>query len=155
MKSYIVLDNIRSVHNVASIFRTVECLGVAEIILVGYTPAPVDRFGRARKDFAKVSLGAERTVSWRHFGTTKEVLGFLKEQKAHIVAVEQDKRSVNYKKVKPRFPAVFVFGNEVKGVSAVFLHAADVIAEIPMRGSKESLNVSVAAGIALAQFLDR
>lgn len=154
-KIYVVLHNIRSVHNVGSIFRTADCLGASEIILVGYTPTPNDRFGRPRKDFSKASLGAEKTIQWRHFPKISEALKFLEDRRVYIIAVEQASDAIDYKKIKPKFPVAFVFGNEVGGVPSAVLSRSDVVAEIAMRGSKESLNVSVAAGIALARMLGR
>lgn len=152
---FVVLCDVRSVHNVGSVFRTADCLGVSDIVLVGLTPTPLDRFGRPRKDFIKVSLGAETSVPWRYFKTVSQALAFLKKRQAHIVAVEQSPRSVDYKKIKPRYPVAFVFGNEVRGISVKTLAQCDTVAEIPMRGAKESLNVSVAVGIALSRILGR
>lgn len=151
--TYIVLDNVRSVYNVGSIFRTADCLGVSNIILCGYTPEPVDRFGRLRKDFAKVALGAEKTVIWQHFATIYQVLNFLKKQKVRIIGVEISDNSKDYRKVAIHSPVAFVFGNEVDGISKAVLKKCDLVAEIPMRGEKESLNVSVAVGIAVAGML--
>src|SRR3989338_5093469 len=148
---FVVLHDIRSIHNVGSIFRTANCLGVSEIILAGYTPTPNDRFGRPRKDFSKVSLGTEKTTPWRQFPKISEVLKFLEDRKVYIVAVEQAPNAVDYKKVKPKLPVAFIFGNRWGGVPSEVLSRADVVAEIAMQGSKESLNVSVAAGVALAR----
>ena len=152
---YIVLCNIRSIHNVASIFRTADCLGVSRLILAGYTPAPLDRFGRLRKEFSKVALGAEKSVRWQQFQKISEALSFLEKNKVYKVAVEQALNSIDYKKVKPAFPMAFIFGNEVDGISPSCLAKCDVVAEIPMLGRKESLNVSVAVGIAVARILKR
>lgn len=154
-ETYILLHNIRSVHNVGSIFRTAECLGIKNILLVGHTPCPTDRFGGSRKDFAKVALGAERNISWQYFPNAAAALGNLKKKKVFLVAVEQNPRAVDYKKLRIRFPAAFIFGNEVNGLPKTILEKADAVAEIPMRGKKESLNVSVAAGIALSRVLNR
>ncbi len=154
-KTYVVLYNVRSIHNVGSVFRTADCLGVSEIILVGYTPTPLDRFGRPRKDFIKVSLGAEKSFPWKHFFSAVRALQFLKSNNVSSVAVEQHATALDYRKVKPKFPAAFWFGSEVGGIPAPVLNNCDAIAEIPMHGSKESLNVSVAAGIALARMLSR
>lgn len=150
---FALLHNIRSVQNVASIFRTADCLGVSEVLLVGYTPPPLDRFGRPRKDFAKVSLGAERAVVWRQFKNFSRARAFLKKRRAYVVAVEQSPQSVDYRKVKPRYPLALVFGGEVEGLPPKALSDCDIIAEIPMRGVKESLNVSAAAAIALSRIL--
>ena len=152
---FVVLYNVRSIHNVGSIFRTADCLGVSEIILVGYTPTPIDHFGRLRKDFSKVSLGAETNVSWRYFPKISEALKFLKERGVYIIAIEQAPNSVDYKKVKPIFPNAFIFGNEVGGIPSKILSYCDAVAEIAMHGKKESLNVSVAAGIVLARMLNK
>lgn len=151
---FIVLHNIRSVYNVASIFRTADCLGVGNVLLAGYTPAPVDRFGRPRKDFAKTALGAEKTVSWKHFPTVFQALRFLRQRGAFVIAVEQAPGSKDYKKIKPRFPVAFIFGNEVEGISSKVFEQCDEVAEIPMHGKKESLNVSVAVGISVARILN-
>ena len=149
MQTVIVLDNIRSVHNVGSIFRTADAVGVDMIYLCGFTPQPVDRFGRARADLSKVSLGAEKTIEWKHFENTTDALKKLKENNFTIVAIEQSENSVDYKKVEVSDKTAFVFGNELKGISKEVLKECDIIAEIPMKGEKESLNVSVSAGIAL------
>ncbi len=147
----LVLHNIRSVHNVGSIFRTADAAGVSKIFLSGYTPLPVDRFGLPRKDFAKVSLGAEHTIPWEQTKTFAQAIKKLKKENCFVVAVEQDKKSVSvfqYKAPANR-PVALVLGNEVRGLSKSALKLCDAIVEIPMHGKKESLNVSVAAGIAL------
>ncbi len=151
----IVLDNIRSVHNVGSIFRTADSVGVSAIYLVGTTPTPVDRFGRKRKDLAKVALGAENSVSWKYFINAKKVINELKDDGYTIIPLEQDRKSIDYKKIKLKEKMVVVFGNEVDGVSKDILRISDQIAEIPMRGKKESLNVAVSAGIFLFRILDK
>jgi 23S rRNA (guanosine2251-2'-O)-methyltransferase len=150
----IILHNIRSVYNVGSIFRTADASGVAEIILSGYTPTPLDRFDRPRNDFAKVSLGAEKTVPWRYVKTLSQTLAKLKKETYFLAALEQDKSSQNlFTFILPKNTSheklALVVGNEVRGISKSILKKCDVILEIPMRGKKESLNVSVATGIAL------
>lgn len=153
MKNIVILDNIRSVHNVGSIFRTADVAGIDMIYLCGYTPQPVDRFGRVRADFAKVSLGAEKTVKWKYFDNTPNALKELKESNFTIIAIEQAENSIDYKKIKVSEKTAFVFGNEPNGISKEVLDKCDIIAEIPMKGEKESLNVSVSAGIALFRIL--
>lgn len=153
----VILPNIRSVHNVGSIFRTADAAGIQKIYLVGVTPDPIDRFGRDRTDIAKVALGAEKTVTWEHTETLDEVVKKLKELGYYIVALEQDDKSIDYKEItlpadKQHF--AFIVGEETKGLSAEELSLADIIAEIPMRGEKESLNVSVATGVALFRILN-
>ena len=152
----VVLDNIRSTFNVGSIFRTADGLGIGKIILGGTTPAPVDRFGRERKDIAKVSLGAEKSVAWKYEKNILPIIKKLKKDEYQIIAVEQAQNSVDYKKIKinPKKGVCFVMGEEVNGISPKILKLADVIAEIPMRGKKESLNVSVAFGVALFRILN-
>ncbi len=150
----LIAHNIRSVHNVGSLFRTADAAGVSKIILSGYSPTPKDRFGRERSDFAKVSLGAEKTMSWVYVKTPGQTLTTLSAQGFYIVAIEQDLGSqdlfsfslppgVSLEKL------VVIMGNEVRGVSKPLLARCDAILEIPMHGTKESLNVSVSAGIAL------
>ena len=147
-----VLHNIRSVHNVASMFRTADGAGVAKIYLTGFTPAPVDRFGAPVPQFAKVSLGAEKSMPWEKVWRVGDVMKRLKREGYVIVALEQSKNSVPYYSLKASSsklkPIALMVGNEVRGIPLVLLRRADVIMEIPMRGSKESLNVSVAFGIA-------
>lgn len=154
MKLCLILHNIRSVHNVGSIFRTADAAGVSEIFLSGYTPTPLDRFGLPRKDFNKVSLGAELTVPWRKVATFGQAAALCKKSGYLIAAVEQDARATSLFSYTPNptQPVALVFGNEVRGVSKQSLRLCDVILEIPMRGKKESLNVSVSAGIALYRF---
>ncbi len=151
----LVLHNIRSVHNVGSIFRTADAAGVSKIILSGYTPLPIDRFGRERKDFIKVSLGAEKSVPWVQKKNIASVVRELKKENYFVVAVEQDARSTSLFEYKPpkNKPLAIIVGNEVRGLSKQTLKLCDAVVEIPMRGKKESLNVSVAAGIALFTIL--
>lgn len=148
-QAVLVLHNIRSTHNVGSIFRTAEAAGISKIYLTGYTPAPTDRFGRIQKEIKKTALGAEEIVPWEHASRTSDVLKKLKKEDFYIVGVEQSKQSVDYKTIRPKQKTAFIFGNEVNGLSPQILKQCDVIAEILMRGMKESLNVSVAAGIIL------
>lgn len=150
----LVLCDVRSAHNVGSIFRTADGAGVSKAWLCGYTPAPVDRFGRTRKDLAKVSLGAEKAVPWEHADDAVKLVRKLRKDGYFVVAVEQDERALDYRKLKPNFPLALVLGNELGGVPKRVLDECDAVAEIPMRGAKESLNVSVAAGIALFRFAE-
>lgn len=149
---FLILHNLRSVHNVGSIFRTADAAGVTKIYLVGYTPTPIDRFGRARKDLAKVALGAETSVPWEYYRRINVLLRELRVQKLSIVAVEQDKHSVDYRDFRPKEATAFILGNEVNGIPKGVLALCDTIVEIPMHGKKESLNVSVSAGIVLFQY---
>jgi 23S rRNA (guanosine2251-2'-O)-methyltransferase len=156
----VVLDNVRSVHNVGSIFRTADAVGASKIYCCGITPSPLDRFGNVRADFAKVALGAEKSVAWEAgdaAGGTKstaDILHALKKDGWKIFAVEQAKNSVPYYEAfeGPRDASseqkiALILGAEVDGVSPEALALADAVLEIPMRGKKESLNVAVAFGI--------
>ena len=147
----LLLDDIRSVHNVGSIFRTAECAGISKIYCAGTTPAPLDRFGRKRPDFAKVALGAEDLISWEHLNQSAvlRLIKALKKQGFKVVSLEQDPSSVDYHKIKATKKMLVILGNEVGGVSKPLLRLSDQIAEIPLKGKKESLNVSVAAGVFL------
>lgn len=144
-----VLDNIRSAHNVGSIFRTADGAGITTLYLVGQTPAPIDRFGRERSDIKKVALGAEKIVEWKYFKESRDAVSALAEEGYTIVAVEQSDRAVDYRSFEMRGEKkiALVCGNEVEGVSIPFLEAASHIIDIPMNGEKESLNVAVAFGI--------
>jgi 23S rRNA (guanosine2251-2'-O)-methyltransferase len=151
---HILLHDIRSVYNVGAIFRTADAIGVSKIYLSGYSPTPNDRFGRPRKDFAKCALGSEKTVTWEFIESPKKLIENLKSDGVQVITVEQAESSVDYKKIKPKEKTLIIFGNEVEGVSKDFLKISDVIAEIPMNGKKESLNVSVSAGIVLFHLFD-
>ncbi|MDO8557485.1 MAG: RNA methyltransferase [Candidatus Jorgensenbacteria bacterium] len=145
-----VLHNIRSVHNVGSIFRTADAVGVSKIYLTGITPTPLDRLGKFRMDFTKVSLGAEKTVPWEYAARTASTIKKLREDGYLVCAIEQSPRSVPYNRLKTKQKKIaLVFGNEVRGLPPSVLSACDKVLEIPMHGMKESLNVSVAFGIAV------
>lgn len=148
-KNILILHNIRSVENVGAMFRTADAAGINKIYLTGYTPTPLDRFGRKRKDLAKSALGAEEFVPWEQKKNISPLLAKLKKENFMIIGIEQAKNSVDYKKVKLLNKNAFLVGTEVTGIPKNILEKCDIIAEIPMRGQKESLNVSVALGIAL------
>ncbi len=150
----LILDDIRSAENVGSIFRTSDAIGISKIYLLGITPDPIDRFGRNRKDIAKSALGAEITIGWEHRNDKIELIKELKDSGYKIVSLEQTKDSLDYKKLSINENIALVVGNEVNGVSKEILELSDIKIEIPMRGGKESLNVSVATGIALFRLFD-
>jgi len=147
----VVLDNIRSRENVGSIFRTADGAGVGKIYLCGITPTP------PHGKISKTALGAEGYVSWEYRAKTWQVLRELKVKslKFKVIGLEQTKDSQNIFKFKPKFPLVLILGNEVKGLSPQILKYCDKKISIPMYGKKESLNVSVAAGIAVYTILDK
>ena len=186
----VILNNIRSNENVGSIFRTCDAVGVSKIILVGYTPTPVDRFGRENQGLTKASLGAEQFVKWEKAKDLKEAINNLQNySSAHvsectdkillnfsscslqsssqgihkymhsnnfeIIGIEQNKKAIDYRKLKitKTKNIALVFGNEVEGLSKADLKLCDVVAQLPMLGRKESLNVAVCVGVVLYSLL--
>ena len=144
-----VLDNIRSLYNVGSIFRTADAFSVDKIYLSGYTPAPIGE--KQKREIHKTALGAEEFIEWEKFGKTWKLLENLKKQGFYIIGLETDKKALNISKFDlqaSKKKMVLVVGNEVKGLSKEVLKRCDKIVKIPMLGKKESLNVSVAFGIA-------
>jgi 23S rRNA (guanosine2251-2'-O)-methyltransferase len=142
----VVLDNIRSMHNVGSVFRTGDAFLIRGIYLCGYTPQPPHR------DIHKTALGATETVAWRHFPATLDAIRVLKEESYTVLAVEQTEGSMRLTELPPALaagPLAVVFGNEMSGVDAAALALCDGSVEIPQWGMKHSLNVSIAAGIVL------
>jgi len=145
----LVLDNVRSLQNVGTIFRTADAVGIKKIYLCGITPSPLDEFGRKRQQMTKISLGAEDSVSWERVGQTYRVLDKLKKRGYKIFAIEQGKNSIPYFKISvpKNKKIVLVLGHELKGVSAGSLKRVDKILEIPMFGKKKSLNVAIAFAV--------
>jgi 23S rRNA (guanosine2251-2'-O)-methyltransferase len=154
-QSILILPSIRSALNVGAIFRTADAVGISKIYLTGVTPRPTDRFGRIQKDIAKSALGAETWVPWEYKKTLIPLISKLKKEGYTIVALEQDKRAVDYRKIKVPKKVAIIVGEEVNGLDKKILDKCDTIAFIPMHGKKESLNVSVATGIALFRILDK
>ena len=147
---YIIAHNIRSLHNVGSIFRTADSLGVSKIYLTGYTGAPPD------PKIAKVALGAEEYVPWEKSKSLIRLIKKLRTVGVRTAALENNVAlTVSLQKYKPRFPLALILGEETKGHTKKILELVDDIIEIPMRGKKESLNVSVAAGIAIFSLLKK
>ena len=151
----VLLHNVRSAHNVGSIFRTADAAGVAHVYLSGYTPRPVDAFGRIQKEIAKTALGAETYLPWGYEKSPGKILADLRTAGWYIVGVEQDARAKGYRSLKTKNKTIFIFGNEVRGISKPLRDMCDEIVEIPMRGRKESLNVAVATGIVLFHVFPR
>ena len=145
----LILHDIRSAYNVGAMFRTADGAGVGKIYISGYTPRPIDRFGRTQGEIEKTSLGASLSVPWEDINSLSDLLKNLKNEGVKVVALEQTESSIDIKSL-PKFEEVaFIVGNEIDGVSKESLDLADIIVELPMLGQKESLNVSVAAGIIL------
>jgi len=149
----VVLDNIRSMHNVGSVFRTADGFLIDGICLCGFTPQPPHR------DIHKTALGATETVDWLHYDNTILAVDALKQKGFKVYAIEQTEGSISLEKFKQLHtnannePLAFVFGNEVDGVEEAVIEACDGVIEIPQWGMKHSLNISVAAAIVLWEFV--
>ncbi len=139
---FVICDNVRSLENVGSIFRTADALGVTKIFLCGISGTPPEQ------KISKTALGAEKVIPWEYYKQTWRLLEKLKKEGVMIVALEQDKKSIDIKHFVPKFPLALIVGHEVKGISPKTLSKADAIVHLPMLGEKESLNVSVAFGVA-------
>jgi 23S rRNA (guanosine2251-2'-O)-methyltransferase len=144
-KIIVVLDNIRSMHNVGSVFRTADAFLIEAIFLCGYTAQPPHR------DINKTALGATESVDWIYYTTTKEAVEELKNRGYKVHGIEQTEGSVSLESFKPAMEDKLgvVLGNEVEGVDEGVLKLCDGTIEIPQLGMKHSLNISVAAGIVL------
>jgi 23S rRNA (guanosine2251-2'-O)-methyltransferase len=143
----LMLENIRSLFNVGSCFRTADATGVECLYLAGYTAGP------PRKEISKVALGAEETVRWEASPDAREELKRLREMGHEIAAVETSVHSVDLFDWAPRFPVCVVFGNELDGLTAEVSRFADTHVRIPMLGMKHSLNVATAAGVVIYELL--
>lgn len=149
----LVMDNIRSMHNVGSVFRTADGFLIDGICLCGFTPQPPHR------DIHKTALGATETVDWLFYEQTTKAVHALKERGYKVYAIEQTEGSISLEQFKVLYPHVkdeflaFVFGNEVDGVNEEVIAACDGVIEIPQWGMKHSLNISVAAAIVLWEFV--
>ncbi len=141
MPSFALLDNIRSVWNVGSIFRTADAVDLGGLCLCGMTATP------PRPDMEKTALGATLSVPWQYWPNSLDATRDLKDRGLSIIALEQSARSVDWEEFACPFPHVFVVGHEVTGVQPGILALADEVVEIPMAGSKHSLNVAVSFGV--------
>jgi len=141
----IILDNIRSAHNVGSIFRTCDAFLISEIILCGITATPPNN------EIRKTALGSTESVDWRYFDNIEEVILNLKKEGFQIISIEQADKSLKLEKFRPKKNEkyAFIFGNEIKGIDQKIIDISDDIIEIPQFGTKHSLNVSVSAGIVI------
>ena len=147
-KIILVLDNIRSLNNVGSAFRTSDAFLIESIYLCGVTGTP------PKPEIEKTALGATETVSWKYFKTTREAVDDLKSKGFYIASIEQAKNSIMLNQFqKPQKPIALVFGNEVYGVDQDIINQSDVCIEIPQFGTKHSFNVSVSMGIVLWEIL--
>lgn len=152
-----VMHNVRSCHNVGSMLRTADGLGVEYVYLTGYTPYPKEAgdprlfhlSSRTDARIAKTSLGAEKSVKWKHYDELYPVIEELRSQGYYIVALEQTVSSTSLSDFKQADKIALIVGSEVTGLDREILDFVDTCVEIPMRGKKESFNVSIAAAIAL------
>lgn len=147
----VVLDSIRSMHNVGSVFRSSDCFAVEKIILCGITARPPHR------EIEKTALGATESVNWEYYEHIEEALLHLKKENYVVCAIEQVTNSVSLKDFVPEQgnKYAFIFGNEVNGVSEEALQHVDTSVEIPQFGTKHSFNISVTAGIVLWDFYNK
>jgi len=144
----VVMDNIRSMHNVGSVFRTADAFLISGICLCGFTPQPPHR------DIHKTALGATDSVDWLYYENTSDAVLALKERGFKVLAIEQTEGSILLNEyVQSNMPLAFVFGNEVDGVSDEVIQLCDGVIEIPQWGMKHSLNISVAAAVVLWEFV--
>ncbi len=143
-----MLDNIRSLYNVGSIFRTSDGAFIRHLYLTGYTPKP------PRQEIEKTALGATETVPWTHFANPLDAVQAARKTGARICVLEQTTHSIPYYQLSPSdFPVCMVVGNELTGISPAVVAAADMALEIPMFGTKHSLNAAVAYGIAIFELV--
>ena len=145
----IVLDNVLDTYNVGSIFRLADAVAAERVILCGETLTPPN------SRIKKASINTTGWVNWEYEKYTIDAINKLKAEGCHIVAVEQDPRSVPFYKAEYRFPLAIVVGNETTGISRDVLDAADIVVEMPMWGINKSLNVMVSAGIILYEIMSR
>ncbi|MDZ7586823.1 MAG: TrmH family RNA methyltransferase [Patescibacteria group bacterium] len=145
----IALENIRSLYNVGSIFRTASFFGIKKVLLVGYSGREKAGVDKLHEKIAKTALGAEKDLEVKFLAEPIQLIKFAKNNKLKLVVVEQDKKSISLQKWRPKKNSVLVFGNELQGCSLQVLKAANEIVEIPCLGKKKSLNVAIVAGVVL------
>ncbi|MFH0942758.1 MAG: TrmH family RNA methyltransferase [Candidatus Beckwithbacteria bacterium] len=148
---YLGLENIRSLYNVGSIFRTASFFGIKKVLLVGYSGRARPGVNQLHEKVKKTALGAEKDFEIKFVKNSEELVKLTRKKGLKLIAIEQDKRSVKIDKWQAEKDSVLVFGNEVEGVSQEVLAAAEEIVEIPRQGKKGSLNVEVAAAIVISQ----
>lgn len=153
----LILDNIRSAYNVGAILRSADGAGATKVYFCGYTPAPAEEGAllksKADKMIEKTALGAEKTVPWERRENIGELLAELRGCGFSLAALEKISGAEDVAKSSPSFPLALVVGSETEGISSHILQKCDTVLAIPMRGQKESLNVSVAASIAMYELL--
>lgn len=143
----VLLENVRSLYNVGSFFRTGDAVRIQKLLLAGITATPPDR------QIAKTALGAEQNVPWEKVESAAEAIGSLRAAGYQVAAVETSLQAVDVFDWQPAFPVCVAFGHEVNGLSALVLDACDVHVRIPTLGLKQSLNVATAGGVVLYELL--
>lgn len=143
----VLLDNVRSMYNVGSFFRTADAAGVEKLYLCGITGTP------PKKEIRKTALGADETVPWEHHWQAIDVAGRLRARQVELVAIETSPHAIDLFDWQPRFPVCLLFGHEVDGISRELAAMADTHVRIPMLGRKHSLNVATAGGVAIYELL--
>lgn len=146
---YIALENVRSLYNVGSVMRTMSFFGLKNLILVGYSGRKNPGVNEIHEKIKKTSLGGEQQLKVIFLNNEVELIEFCKTKKLKLVAIEQDKKSIDFKKWRVSKKSVVVLGNELQGISLKTLKAANEIVEIPRLGKKGSLNVATTAGIVI------
>ena len=147
MPIIVVLDNVRSLHNVGSVFRSADAFLIEEILLCGVTGCPPN------KEIEKTALGATNTVKWQYFKSTADAILYVRSKSFTPFAIEQAENSIALNDFAVKGPSALVFGNEVYGVEQEIVDMCEAVIEIPQLGSKHSLNISVSAGIVLWEVL--
>lgn len=147
----LILDNIRSLNNIGSVFRTADAFRIQKIYLCGITARPPHR------DIQKTALGATESVPWEYIKNTLDIVEKLRQQKVEVISVEQTEKSIflNNFTINPNKTYALIFGNEVKGVSQEVVSASDSVIEIPQFGTKHSLNIAVSTGIVCWDFFSQ
>ena len=147
----IVLDNVRSAHNVGSVFRTSDAFLVEKICLCGITPIP------PHKEIRKTALGASESVDWQRYANSMNCIQELKAEGYYIISIEQAEKTVKLNDFAPKKDNKYalIFGNEIKGVEQEIVTASDAVIEIPQYGTKHSLNISVSTGIVIWDFFQK
>lgn len=153
----LVVHNVRSTHNVGSMLRTADGLGIFEVYLTGYTPYPLSKDDtrlphmavKTDRQIHKTALGAEKSMVWHHEPDINKLLNELRVQGYRLVALEQTDKAIDLRKLKPSAKIALIVGSEVGGLDKFVMDMCDADVHIPMSGKKESFNVAVAAAIAL------
>ena len=146
---HVLLDNVRSLYNVGSIFRSADGARISKVVLCGYTPHP------PRTEIEKTALGATQSVPWEYTSDPLAAISKLRSEGIRICALEQTDSSIPYHSVTGgQFPLCLIVGNEITGVSRDLIAASDIAVEIPMHGMKQSLNVAVALGVVIFEFVN-